>query len=591
MFKKVVVVLFAICWCNFLKADTIPAPRLLYYVDSEKSEQLLVPYIETTLRDMRDSTSSKLLRSVTSLNILMESKSMGRMLTNFYKFLNEDAQLNVKQLGEQDKEFVKALTQSELFLKISIKEFNGLLEYDFILYDVVQQEVGKTYLAPTLVYKIGSSTFIDPRSINYKSDLIFAIKQLFPESNQKPELDLFTDKIEINGMIYVYPGDTIDFGLRVADADSPQERFIYTWNLGQRDSTPSRSIIFCSRTDQSTLKIVVNDTGNYFIDVRVFDGVDTSKVSTYQVRCIRNVAIKEFYTISGGPIKLYHYTYILFDYNHYHTEDRLVLSVDSDTLINAKNGFRLYPLTGTKEKLSTGYAESGATKQDSLFFDVVINRDSVLARTGTSVKSQYSFYLHRQKHKGNYALQAEVEQNNKKTSSEIIPIQFHRVWPVEIGFDLTANFISPRSPFKRANFISYGSMFVNAHFVRTINIGIGADISLLHGKDSALSDYRFLRNTNYYVSCNWRPDIHWNQFNYWGAGLNAGLYQFPSLGKRNPGIEIFGLFCVESDKKYQFFFKPGYKLIRDDENIWYHGISLGFRFIYQPSRHDPLEGY
>ncbi|HLA59115.1 MAG TPA: hypothetical protein VK622_10160, partial [Puia sp.] len=63
------------------------------------------------------------------------------------------------------------------------------------------------------------------------------------------------------------------------------------------------------------------------------------------------------------------------------------------------------------------------------------------------------------------------------------------------------------------------------------------------------------------------------------------------LGKRNPGIEIFGLFCVESDKKYQFFFKPGYKLIRDDENIWYHGISLGFRFIYQPSRHDPLEGY
>lgn len=222
--------------------DTVKRPplRLIYYVDETTSTPFLVPFIETYLKDLTYSNKElqPVYSDVISLNILFENRKIeGKIIDAFiHADRNQTSLGNSKPRDMRDAEVANSLLNYDKFLVIKIRSFNSLLEYQFLMYDVLKNNEEGVKDSPVLKSYRSSSVFVDPQSPNHKDELIFALKQVCAEVNERPKAE-----IRVNGYIPKSSADTVYLSVTdtafiegiAIDPDSPKERLGYTWSVSR----------------------------------------------------------------------------------------------------------------------------------------------------------------------------------------------------------------------------------------------------------------------------------------------------------------------------------------------------------------------
>lgn len=207
--------------------------RLVYYVDESSTSAFHLPFIENYLKDLAypGRVLKKVYSEVISLNLLFENRRIeGRIVDEFiFADRNRTILENGKARDKRDKQIAYSLLNYDKFLVIKVNSFNALLEYQFLMYDVIKDSQKND--TPILSNYRSSSIFIDPGSENQKSDLAFAIKQLCPEINEPPKAHIKVNNVIAEDSVFLAFNDTLKLSASVIDSDSPRERLTYLWSI------------------------------------------------------------------------------------------------------------------------------------------------------------------------------------------------------------------------------------------------------------------------------------------------------------------------------------------------------------------------
>lgn len=593
-----------------LPALAVPAARdtvkLLYYVASDTKQQFLIPFIETTLRELvlADKKEAHLYGDVKSLNILMENPVMETEILDFQRFLNPDENIvQSSAVKKRNTQIAEELKNFQQFLKISIKRYDELLEYEFLLYNVEALSGKASDLG--LEYVRGSSVFIDPRSKTYKNELIFTIRQVCVEANESPDVSVRINAARVGNSYFFAPGDTIRMEAVPIDNDSPTERFTYRW--WPKENWYQDSIILNSDPSDQMQELVIPTTGEFTFCVWVCDGIDTSETTEVMIETKSPPIVMKLYAIGEHPtnmvraavgifkdsiaqkkqnegkdtssiLTLYHNAYCLFDFNEYDsTRLGIVFKAnDSDTVTFQ---FDIQPMTPEARPLRAFARDSAERFQaGEAGADLVLElgKPAQSGKDRTAVSAEVR--ARKTRLRGNYALFVTARQNGLKSKQEMIPIQYLNVLPFSLSLDLNATWISKDALFKRSYFISYAGLEGRLHLLRHWDFAMKVDVSYLHGRAEFLENYRFLRNTNFSGG----PCYYTSKFNSW---FLIGAYEFPFNGTYNPGAEA-GFSIAMNDAQYRLppNIKFGVTCIRDNETDFYFAATVGIKFYYQPIR-------
>jgi hypothetical protein len=296
MFKKsALIILLLLNSIRFLSqsSDKNQPLTLLYYFDDSKGDPFLLPFIESYLKELRYSNRQldKVYSKVISLNAINENwKIEGKIIEAFTSNNQKAIWLeNSKERIKTASEIANNLLNYDKFLIIKTHPlFNALLEYQFSMYDVIKQSSKNTIDLPVLKTYRSSSVFIDPKSSNYKDELIFTLKQVCSEVNEIPKAEILINKKErkLVDTIFIAIGDTVDLEALTIDPDSPPERLSYSWYLDREDFYPQLEY------GKARQKITSPKIANLKISLVVNDGISASEKTEAQVSFIKRPIIE-----------------------------------------------------------------------------------------------------------------------------------------------------------------------------------------------------------------------------------------------------------------------------------------------------------
>jgi hypothetical protein len=270
-----------------------PVSRLLYYVDDSRYEAFLIPFIETYLKDLslKYKDPQPVFSEVISLNRLFENRKIeGKIIDAFiYADRKTTSLQNSRERDRRDATIANSLLNYDRFLIIKISAFRELLEYQFLMFDVIKNKTPGVKDMPVLESYRSSSTFLNPIAPTAKEELAFTIKQVCPEVNESPEA-----RISINSKIpsslfdtvFIKVKDTLKISGLVIDPDSPNERFTYTWRV-------SDEMLYGQLSHGKATQKIVLDTPTVFnIALTVGDGITLSPKTTVTVKVIDQPTIE-----------------------------------------------------------------------------------------------------------------------------------------------------------------------------------------------------------------------------------------------------------------------------------------------------------
>lgn len=276
------VFLFLLALPAFLSGQN--SNRLLIYADGYEYG---LPYIEKTLTNLIDRrTSSEMFLNVSYLNRIARSiatENMLRETINYYT--NKDFALDTRTKIIQQ-EIGKILTGYDLFLEIKILPLQSLLEYQFTLYQVVNDSIkdGSIFPSNNTISPISSTSFfLDPGKQNFENNLEFAIKRLFSESNFKPVAKISYNNKIVTGALFFSVGDTIEFnGNFSIDKDSRSENLNFFWRQisFNEDTVIGDANRLAISNGSSKVFVLAIQEGTYKVGLRVSDNIEYSDEDT-----------------------------------------------------------------------------------------------------------------------------------------------------------------------------------------------------------------------------------------------------------------------------------------------------------------------
>jgi hypothetical protein len=250
--------------------------NLLYYVDNSfNSNQFLIPFIETELKQMGDKYDKqrrKLFSSVDGINYYVSADSASNKVALFFDmFRKVDPKFN-ERIEARDSSIFNRIKKAQFFLKININAFNNLLEYQFVLVKIEVGAGNDDNFFQLSNYRT-ASTFIDPNSQDYKTKLRNCLHQLIAETNEQPIPVVYHDNEIINddATVYTAPG-LFTLQADATDSDSDPEQLRYKWTISHLKDGRSWSDVLS--VENRKLQVNITDTGTFFIDLLVSDGVN-----------------------------------------------------------------------------------------------------------------------------------------------------------------------------------------------------------------------------------------------------------------------------------------------------------------------------
>lgn len=195
-----------------ISAQTDSNKSIVLFTDDKP---YLIPLIESTLLNFQEEgQQSPYFNRVTNLSRVLENlqdeqvadEVRGILAKN--RFLSIDAE---EQNSTARIELSRVLSSYNYFLKININPLVELIEYQFILYEVVYtnttNEIDSSSfnrLSFDLEAPISNlSFFINPKELSYEKTIINNLKKLFPEVNSKPQItSLFSAKTPFENNVY-----------------------------------------------------------------------------------------------------------------------------------------------------------------------------------------------------------------------------------------------------------------------------------------------------------------------------------------------------------------------------------------------------
>ena len=267
--------------------------RLLYYVDDSKYEPFLVPFIETYLKDLafRYKDQQPVFSEVISLNRLFENRKIeGKIIDAFiYSDRKTTSLKNSRERDRRDATIANSLLNYDRFLIIKISSFKELLEYQFLMYDVIKNKTPGVKDMPVLESYRSSSIFVNPTASTVKENLAFAIKQVCPEVNETPEAHIsINSKVPTSlfDTVFIKVRDTLSISALVIDPDSPNERFTYNW-------TVSDEMLYSQLSHGKAMqKLVLDKLAVFTLYLIVGDGISQSSKTAVTVKVIDQPTIE-----------------------------------------------------------------------------------------------------------------------------------------------------------------------------------------------------------------------------------------------------------------------------------------------------------
>jgi hypothetical protein len=261
--------------------------RLLYYIEDSKYTGFLVPYIETYLKNLsyQYKTTEPVFSEVISLNRLHENRKIEGTIIDAFIYADRKSTTlqNSRERDQRDAAIANSLLNYDRFLIIKINPFKELLEYQFLMFDVIKNKTPRVKDMPVLKSYRSSSTFINPTVVLAKEELAFAIKQVCPEVNESPVAQIsINSKIPASPIdtVFVKVKDTLKIAAIAIDADSPNELFTYNWTM-------SDDMLYGQMSyGKANQKLVIDTPSVFNIDLVIHDGISQSQKTTITVRVI-----------------------------------------------------------------------------------------------------------------------------------------------------------------------------------------------------------------------------------------------------------------------------------------------------------------
>lgn len=264
--------------------------ELLFYMENE---EYLLPFIEQTLTGLTFAGSAdSLFREVLNLNAYEDNiryQRTTRTIISTYG-IKDTVRTHSREAMEAYDDIAQGFLKYDLFLKVKVHALNELLEFQFILYEMIPTEYPASQVpVPDVQRSVRArSVFVDPRQPDYLSDLENTIKQIFPSSNQPP-----IPVVKVNGKtnegstVHRFAvGDSIVLDASESvDRDSPRSSFIYEWRQIDPQGDVNVPIDELISLDQHTIvqTLKFDTVGYYKFGVRVSDGISVSHEDTIDV--------------------------------------------------------------------------------------------------------------------------------------------------------------------------------------------------------------------------------------------------------------------------------------------------------------------
>lgn len=253
--------------------------NLLYSYDltGTNNNAFMIPFIELSLKQLtidKNRKEANLFDSITNLNLLLAKKEISsKIMKAFLYFDRSRTILKETDLDNQkiEKEITTALKKNDYFLLININTLNTLIEFQFILFKIVKPVDNNTLGDIDQTIYRTSSVFVDPNNSDYKDKIIFALKQIFYESDDEPEPVIIRTNKEASKPSYVLKNIQFTLTASQKDDDSPLEQMTYKWDVINPDGT----IFFIPDPFNKNLTLKLEDDGEYKIRLSVNDGIKT----------------------------------------------------------------------------------------------------------------------------------------------------------------------------------------------------------------------------------------------------------------------------------------------------------------------------
>jgi hypothetical protein len=283
---KLVLFLFLICSSLSCIARTDPdTTRLLFIVQARRN--YLIPFIESTLSNLNLANSNRrVFKSIKSINTFYDETTLKDEMRKGVKTYGQDVHEQDNNVSnfigpdiEKNSHTKREIIEANKLLTIRINEFNDLLEYQFSVYlrkfKINTRPYGNHTIKDTLIslyYIRSSSIFIDPKIKDYKNKILIALKQVFPEANAKPKVEILSNIVNRSSIYYCSTLDSIHFDAVVKDEDGPKEdEPTCVWDILKGPYIPIRFSGNSQKFNAGQLK-----SGRYYLYFLASDGISNS---------------------------------------------------------------------------------------------------------------------------------------------------------------------------------------------------------------------------------------------------------------------------------------------------------------------------
>ena len=272
-----------------------PSPRqmrLLYHVISE--HDYYMPEIEQMLKRLRFTNSNRPIYSkVISLNILTENTISESDVADYQYHLSGEFMKADPERQKANKKLACSLLGYDrlLQIKIDVIPVSGIISLQFRMFNVTNNngtcggtDVAKLPKPDLQTYETSSFTF-DPRdNANVRIPLLSNLKKVNRESNSVPEITTFVNGTLTDSLAEVPISKRIEVEARVDDMDSEPDDMLYEWQQFKRK--PDDQIIPIKQ-DIPLQSFSLGKTGDYFLNVNAYDGINYSKDKALHLRAIK----------------------------------------------------------------------------------------------------------------------------------------------------------------------------------------------------------------------------------------------------------------------------------------------------------------
>ena len=175
-----------------------------------------------------------------------------------------------------------SISQYELFLQINTNSFQGLIEYQFILYPVRHGKTNKDSQVLDFYNKRFATRLFskDEDILSIERGISNALKELFEKSHSPPKAKISVVQGRAKNIvdtIAIIVKDTLQLdAFYTIDKDTPTEFLKHKWSRIQEENRlPDEKLKVMG--NGISCQVIPNETGTFFVELRVLDGVEISK--------------------------------------------------------------------------------------------------------------------------------------------------------------------------------------------------------------------------------------------------------------------------------------------------------------------------